>query len=142
MQNKFENPSNAQSYSWAINHFEEEASGKRRSIERAANTANTGLIRQQNDDQPLVFRYSGTILTEAHFKEMVKWFQLTKTQTIYFHDFAGDSYEVIITSFEPTRHYALRNDKDPVNAPNHYWKYSIEIEVIRVIDGVWEGVSP
>lgn len=141
-QNTFENPSNAEKYVWEVGHFEEETVSKRRSIEHSANTANTGLIRQQNDDQPLTFRFGGSILTEKQLKEMIRWFQLCKTQTIYFHDFAGDSYEVLITSFEPTRQYALRNSKDPTNAPNHFWRYSIEMEVVRVIDGPWEGVSP
>lgn len=140
MRNEFENPSTGTKYAWAINHSEEEEVGKARSVESGANTANTGLIPQQADDQPLVLRYSGTIFSKAQIEQMVAWYNLCVTQTIYFHDFAGESYEVLITSFKAERKRTVKNPRDFKNAPLWYWKYVIEMRVIRVIDGIWSSV--
>lgn len=141
--NIFTDPASVRApYSWAINHSEEEEFGKERTITHGANTGGTGLIKQQSDDSPLVWQFSGTILSEAQVTEMIAWWQLTESQTIYFTDYAGDEYEVIITSFKPTRHRTIRNPRDFANAPLWYWKYEIKMEVIRVISGPWVGVSP
>lgn len=138
--NQFENPETSATYDWTINHYEESDSGPQRSVEHGANAANTGLVRHQADDQPMVLKYSGTILTEAQLTEMISWYILCKTQTIYFHDFAGDSYEVLITKFNYKRKWVQRNFNDPTNAPNHIWEYSIEMDIIRVIDGPLSGL--
>jgi len=141
--NIFHDPAgNRPDYSWAINHSEEEEFGKSRNIEHGANTGGTGLVKQQSDDSPLVMQFTGTILTKAQVTEMIAWFQLCNSQTIHFTDYAGDKYEVIISIFKPTRHRTIRNPRDFANAPYWYWKYEISMEVIRVIDGVWEGVTP
>ncbi|MBW7998501.1 MAG: hypothetical protein FVQ81_18395 [Candidatus Glassbacteria bacterium] len=138
--NEFENPSNAKKYSWQVNHSTEDDVGKARTVESSANTANTGLNPQQADDQPLLLKYAGTIFHKAQLEEMIGWFNLCATQTIYFHDFAGESYEVLITSFKPVRHRTIHNPKDFANAPLWFWKYTIEMRVVRVIDGVWDSV--
>lgn len=138
--NEFENPSNSEKYPWPINHSEEEETGKERTVEHGANTASTGLVKQQADDQPLTFRFSGTVLKKEQLTEFIRWFNLCKTQTIYFHDFAGESFEVIITAFKPQRKRTVKNPRDYANAPLWYWHYTIEMEVVRVIDGVWTGV--
>jgi len=141
--NIFHDPAgNKADYSWAINHSEEEEFGKERQIDHGANTGGTGLVKQQADASPLVMQFTGTILTKAQVTEMIEWFQLCEAQTIHFTDYAGDVYEIIITSFKPTRHRTIRNPRDFANAPYWYWKYTISLEVIRVIDGVWEGVTP
>ena len=140
--NRFTNPSNGDYYDWQINHTEEEEVNKARSIEHGANSANTGLVKQQSDDQPLVLSYRGTILHKAQLEEFWGWFQLTKTQTIYFTDFAGDEYEVIITDFKPQRQRTIKNPRDFANAPLWYWTYAISMEVVRVIAGTMAGVSP
>jgi hypothetical protein len=142
--NRFTDPRTAASYDWPLNYSEEEGFGKRRNITHGANTGQTGLVKQQGDDEPLIWKVRGSILTEAMLIEIWRWWQLSKSQTIYFRDFAGDEYEVIFTSFEPTRKRVLRNPKDPTNAPNHYWTYEIEMEVIRIISGplATSGVSP
>lgn len=139
---KFVNPSNSTEYVWPINHSEEDSVGKRRNIQESANTGNTGLVKQQGDQVPLVLKYTGTILKKSQVAAFIEWFQLCDSQTIYFYDFAGDQYEVIITAFEPIRLRTIKNPKDQANAPFHYWHYSIEMEVIKVISGVWAGVTP
>lgn len=141
--NVFVDPAgNRAAYNWSINHSEEQEVSKSRSVEHGANTANTGFVRQQSDEQPIVLRFSGVILTEAQVVEMIQWWKLCDTQTIHLHDFAGDQYEVIITKFSPTRHRTIFNGRDPTNAPNWYWRYEIEMDVVRVIAGVWAGVAP
>ena len=140
--NKFTDPKTAKSYEWVLNHDEEQPAGKRRNISHGANTEQTGLVKHQGDDSPLVLKYSGTILTEAMLREMWAWWQLCRTQTINFRDFAGDEYEVLFSYFDPRRLRAVRNPKDPVNAEQHYWEYDIELEVVRIISGPMEGVSP
>jgi hypothetical protein len=143
MRNRFQDPNGVRSaYEWELGHFEEEETSKRRNIEHGANTANTGLVRQQGDDTPLVLKYSGTILVKAQLVEMLAWWQLCADQTIYFRDFAGDEYEVLISAFSPTRHYTIRNPRDFANAPHHFWRYTIEMEVVRIIAGTFAGVSP
>ena len=142
--NRFQDPAgNRANYDWQINHSEESAFGKTRNMERAALTGTgAGLVKQQTDSSPLVLKWNGTILHKAQVDEMIAWWELCETQTIYLHDFAGDSYEVIITSFNPTRHRTIRNPRDYANAPLWYWKYELECEVISIIDGPWAGVTP
>jgi hypothetical protein len=140
--NRFTDPKTAKTYDWDINHEDEDGFGKRRNITHGANTGETGLVRKQADDDPLIWKLRGHILTEAMVKEMWAWWQLSKTQTILFRDFAGDEYEVLFTYFEPTRHRAVRNPKDLANAENHTWTYEMELEVVRIISGPLVGVSP
>jgi len=139
---RFTNPQNAAIYDFAINPAEEEPFGKRRNVEHSAPTGLTGLVRQQGEDQPLVLKASGTILQESQLTTMIAWFQLCRSQTIYLRDHASDSYEGIISAFEPTRKRTIRNPRDPVNAPLHYWTYDLEFEVVRIIAGPWAGVTP
>jgi hypothetical protein len=141
MRDKFVNPLNSESYEWDISHSDEEPMGKTRQITESANTANTGLVKQQGDVQPLVMKYNGTILKRSQFKEFWRWFELCETQTIYFTDFDGQEYEVIITDFAPKRQRTVRNPRDAANTPLHYWNYSITMEVIRVIKGDLEGLT-
>lgn len=140
--NIFTNPRNNDSYDWEINHSDEAAVEKERQIEHGANTANTGMVKQQAGTTPMVLQLQGTILHEAQLVEMLAWFELCEDQTIHFTDFAGDKYEVIITKFNPTRHRTIRNPRDFANAPYWYWKYEMEMEVVTILDGVWEGVTP
>lgn len=139
--NKFVNPSNAAEYAWPVNHSEEAEAGAARSVTKGANTASTGLVRQQADDQPLVFQLSGTIFETEQLEEMLEWYALCRTQTIYFYKYNGEKFEVVITEFKPTERRTIKNPKDK-DAPLWYWKYTMTMEVIRAIEGVWEGVVP
>lgn len=134
--NVFRDPAgNLPDYPWPINHSEEEEGGRVRNIETTALTSGVGLVMQQGADSLPTLRYSGTILTEAQLVAMRSWYELCRTQTIIFRDFAGDEAEVIVTAFKPTRKRTMRNARDLVNAPLHYWTYSLEMTVIRVISG-------
>ena len=92
MRDTFVDPKTGDSYEWDIGHTDEEPNGKSRQISESANTGNTGLVKQQGDTQPLVNKYSGTILTLDQFEEMWHWFNLCETQTVIFKDFAGEEF--------------------------------------------------
>lgn len=137
--NEFIDPKTAKKYPWPVNHTEEAETSAARSVSKGAKTGN-GVVIQQGDDQGLSFKYSGTIFHKAQVEEMRDWYLLCRTQTIYFKDFAGDEAEVIVTAFRPVRHRTMRNPRDFSNAPLWYWTYEIEMEVVRVISGMWEGL--
>lgn len=139
--NKFINPKNAAEYSWHVNHSEEAEFGKRRNISHGAKTG-TGLVKQQADDSPLILQLKGVIFHEAQYKEMIAWWQLCESQTIYFKDFSGDEYEVIITEFLPVREKTIKNPRDFANAPLWFWRYDLTMEVVTIRAGNWAGVTP
>lgn len=136
--NIFTDPTTGEQYLWEINHSDEDDSGRDRSITTEANTGNVGLVKQQGELAPLTLRYSGTILTRAQLAQMLAWYAKCETHSIYFTDFAGDSYEVLITAFHPKRLRTMRNPRDP-GARLWYWTYTIEMTVLRVLAGAWLG---
>lgn len=140
--NRFTNPATSAFYDWQVNHSEEQEFGKRRNIEHGALTNGTGLVRQQSADSPMVLHLRGTIFHQAQYEEMIAWWKLSETQTIYFKDFSGDEYEVIVTEFNPVRERTIKNPRDFANAPYWFWRYDLTMEVIRIRSGSWEGVSP
>lgn len=139
--NRFFNPANSTTYEWPTNHQPdgEDEFGKTRNITRSAPTGNVGLVKQQGDDGPLVMTLRGSILTRAFYQQMWIWYDLCRTQTIYFYDFDDQQYEVQITSFRPQRVGATRQGRNP---DTHYWKYTLVMEVYRVISGDLAGVDP
>lgn len=138
--NRFTNPADGTFYDWQINHTDEGAFGKARAITESANTANTGLIKQQGDASPMQMKVTGTILHKHQIEEFIKFWKLCETQTILFKDFAGEEYEVIITDFQPVRKRTVRNPRDFAHAPLWFWSYELELEVITIVSGVWAGV--
>lgn len=139
--NVFHNPATGETYPWPINHSEEQTFGKKRNLTSGAPTGHTGLTIQQGDDDPMVLELSGTILTVAQYEQMIHWWALSAGSTIYFTDFAGDAYEVIITDFDALRQRTLRNPRDR-SIPYHYWTYTIRMQVVTILAGTWTGVTP
>lgn len=140
--NRFLNPWTGAYYDWPINNSTEESFGKTRNIDHTAPTSGLGLIRQQGDDSPMAIKLSGTIFHKAQHQAMIAYFNLSRTQTVYFRDFTGETYEVIITAYQPTRQRTIRNPRDFANAPYHYWKYTLEMDVVRFINGDWSATLP
>lgn len=128
--NRFENPANGVVWEWPINHEEEEPGGRLRDFDFEANTSNVGLVVQQGDLQPDVLRFTGTILTQAQLDMFALWHAIGESQSVYFYDFAGDGFEVLIAKFQPRRVRAALNPRDLANAPRHFWKYTIEMVVL------------
>lgn len=119
-------------YSWEANHTEEEDTQLRRNFEHTATTNGFGLVRQQGDESPLVFKFSGTITRLNQIQKMLLYYQLCRTQSIHFRDFEGHKYEVLITAFNYKRVKTIRNPRDP-NILLHYYTYSIEIEAMNFL---------
>lgn len=140
--NYFLDPLTSETYAWPINHDEEDEGGKTRNIEHTGNTAQTGLVRQQSDPDPIVLKLRGAMNTHAQVRKTIQFFNKCEDRTIFFTDFAGDVYEVIILAFRPKRQRTVRNSHDLANAPDHFWKYDLEMEVVRSIDSIWDGAAP
>lgn len=139
--NKFIDPAGLRpTYSWAVNHAEEDQLGRERQITNTPTTGGVARVIQQGDEAPLVLGLSGSILHADQFRELREWFDLSRTQTIHFEDFAGDKYEVVITSFQPTRQRTALNPRDP-SIPLHWWKYELRMQVVNVLAGSWLGTA-
>lgn len=142
--NTFYNPANGASYAWQVNHDPEgeEEAGRERQIERTANTGLVGSVDQQGDDGPYILSLSGKILHRAQFVAFWNWYELCRTQSIWFYDFDGQGYEVQIIAFKPKRRGAVNmRTSDP---KTHFWTYSIQMRVYRFLQGdmVTAGVTP
>jgi hypothetical protein len=140
--NKFIDPATGNTYNWPINHREESEFGRARSMVRMApSRSGVGLGRQQGEDSPMLIQIKGVILTKAQRDALISWYALCETQTIYFEDFSGERYEVIITSFKPTRRGVVRNHQDLANMPTWVYDYTMEMEVVKALVGPWAGVA-
>ncbi len=140
--NVFTNPATGETYQWPINHASENAAGKKRNITYSAPTDQNGLLPQQGDDDPLVLSWTGTMLTKAQHDAFWQWYALSRTQTIYISDFAGNTWEVTITNFQPQRRAVARNPRDPLNAPTWVYDYTIEMAVVSIISGGMMVIRP
>lgn len=135
MRNTFHDPSNTfPDYVWDIGHATEQEAGRDMPVQASANVANTRVITQQGDLGPVSFSYQGAILTRAQVVAFWQWLNLCQYQTIHFYDFAGDQYEVVITSFKPVR-VAGRNRRGGDEAPLWYWTYTLTMEVVTILAG-------
>lgn len=142
MRDTFIDPNTGDEYEFQIGHETEAPVGKKRAISHSANSGNTGLVRQQGDVAPLILKLEGKILHLNQYEQMWHYYQLCETRTIYYRDYMGEEYEVMITEFSPQRTATVKNPKDFANAPRHYWKYTIEMEVVAVRAGALLGLSP
>lgn len=141
MRDTFIDPKTGHEYPWLVGHDEEAAVGKSRNVTHSGNTAGTGLTRQQGEPGPLTLKYSGKILHKSQFEEMWKFYELCETQTIYYRDYFGEEFEVVITQFEPIRKATPHNPQDP-NMRLHYYTYTITMEIVAVRAGLLVGLSP
>jgi hypothetical protein len=130
----FFNPVTLETYHWQVNHSEESQFGKTRNISNGAPTGYSGLVMQQGDDQPMTLELTGTILHERQHRNFIFWWALSASQTIYFYDFTGAGYEVVVTSYQPVRRRTLRNPRDKT-IPLHYYTYTIRMQVISFLAG-------
>jgi hypothetical protein len=140
--NRFTDPLTAGYYDWQVNHNEETVLGKTRNVTESAPTGLVGLIKQQSEESPLVLGLKGKILHKNQHDQFVGYWIICHDRSIYFRDFAGNEYEVMILDFLPTRKMCARNPADPIGAPLWTWDYEIKMDVLRVISGDWVGVTP
>lgn len=138
----FFDPQTGDSYTWPVNHNEEDPIGKSRQMADGAPTSGIGLIPQEGVPTPLVLTWKGEIYTLEHLQNIVLFYTFCDSRSIHVTDPAGSTYEVLITDFTQSRHPTARNDKDPINAPTWYWAYTLTMRVLTVISGEWAGVTP
>lgn len=138
--NVFTNPATSETYPWPINHETEDQFGQERSVSTTANTSNLGLVRVQGDRQPMAISLTGKILTRAQRDAFWHWFRLSETQTIYYTDVEGNTFEVQMVAYNPVRVRAQKNMRDPVNAPTWIYTYTMKLDVYRVISGPLAGL--
>lgn len=137
--NIFEDPAAVRpTYAWQVNHTEEDQLGRERPITNVPTTGGVARVIQQGDEGPLLIGVSGSILHASQFAEMRAWYDLSRTQTIFFTDFTGDKYEVVITAFQPQRRRTVRNPRDS-SIELHYWTYELRMQVVNVLAGSWLG---
>jgi hypothetical protein len=141
--NYFINPATLEAYPWTINHQPtgDEGTEKKRSVQTSGLTSNIGLVRQQAPDEPMILKRAGEILDLTQEKEMWRWFQICKAQTIYFLEFNGDAYEVQITDFKVQR---VGTGGPTRSGQPYYAKYTLEMEVYSVLRGILQeaGITP
>jgi hypothetical protein len=113
-------------YSFDINHNEEQGSGQTRNITHTAPTSGVGFVRQQGDKTPDAFKLAGTILKQSQLDAMQSYYDACDNRTVFFTDANGTEYEVLITVFDVTR---IRGENRRGNLP-YYWKYRLEMEKI------------
>lgn len=116
-------------YEWQIMWDEEEGRERIRNLERTAVTSGVGFVRQQGEDSPELFRFSGTALHQNQIDKMNDYYDACETRTIFFTDFDDTTHEVLITKFNPKRVRTLKNPRDS-SIPLHYWTYEIEMEKV------------
>lgn len=141
--NAFVNPADSVRYTWPRNHDVEgaEQAGLTRPVERTATTSGVGVVRQQGPAEPMQLVRTGVILTPAHHDHMVAWTKLGQDQTIYYEDAAGDSYEVLVTGFKSAPFSVGRNNLGGTIAPQHAWRYTLEMDVVAVLTGTWTSTT-
>jgi hypothetical protein len=134
--NRFFDPSDSTEYLWPINHLEEDDIGITTGISTSAPTSGIGLVRQQGEDSAMSIIVRGTILTLAQHQTFIAWKARSRNHTIYFTDFAGEQYEVLIKSYLPRRERVQKNPRDPL-MPNYVIRYTMEMDVIQALSGSW-----
>lgn len=135
--NRFTNPENGLFYDWQINHNEEDEVGFERHVDHSAVTSGTGgLVWQQGVDEPMVFTLRGTILEPIQHFQFTNFAKVSELHTIIWRDFTGEEYEVLLT-YKARRERVARNPRGGDLAPNHVWRYSMTLQVIQVLSGLW-----
>lgn len=128
-------------YSFHINHSDEEQMGRSASVQRTAPVAGVGFIYQLGDSGPLSIHWKGTILDHAQVQAMWSYYDIcngftTNRRTIHLVDFTAARFEVLFTSFLPIRVRAVNNPRGTTPAEKlYYYTYDATFDVINVVSG-------
>lgn len=120
-------------YDWQVNFSEEDDFGATRGV-TAMTTTGGKIILQQGEEEPTVWRITGTILHRHQNLVFHDFFRRGKFQTLIFTDFEGHQYEVLFTAYRPKRERVALNPRDPT-IPLHIYRYTMELTVVRAITG-------
>lgn len=113
----FDDPETLDSYTFEINPVENDVPAYEKNVNTLQPTAGNTII-SEGTDQPRTGEFSGVILTEDMFNEMVTWFE--KRYPITLTDDLSRSFTIYITQFDVTRERA-------VHSP---WKHSYRVSYL------------
>lgn len=135
-------PGGIGTYSFTINHSDEEQSGRSASVQRTAPVGGMGFIYQIGDSGPLTIHWKGTILDRSQVQAMWGYYDIcnglsgSNRRTIHLIDFTGARFEVLFTSFQPIRVRAVNNPRGTTPAEKlYYYTYDATFDVINVVSG-------
>lgn len=117
----FYDPVTVETYTMQVNPKEGGTPGLKKNVNYKATTAATGrVLAFEGRDEPRMFDWSGTILTEQHLMDLTEWFN--KRRQIQLTDDLGRQYWIYITDFTPKRERAV----------HHPWKHSYTMKAMEV----------
>lgn len=128
--NRLYNVAGAINFAFAINHSEEDALVLRRQYEPGAPTT-VSLVRHQGAGEPLRLTLRGTILDPAQKAALDVLYGFCDQDTLTYEDYAQESYEVIITSWDAR----MERARNPLTRGLHVWRFTLELEVVSVVAG-------
>lgn len=128
-------------YSFHINHSDEEQMGRSASVQRTAPVGGMGFIYQIGDSGPMTIHWKGTILDRAQVQAMWNYYNVCNgfngnRRTIHLVDFTGARFEVLFTSFLPIRIRATSNPRGTTpDEKLYYYTYDATFDVINIVSG-------
>lgn len=141
----FINPKTNATYVWPVNPPPDgpQQTQKLRQIQRASNTGNVGVTKQQGDDGSFILHWTFNVFHAAHQQALWQWYMICKSQTIYLTDWEGNEYEGQIIAVGEQWQGALAGPGD-TNARMGYAKMEMQFEVYRFVSGYMAtaGVTP
>lgn len=126
MKNRFLNPANGDTYTWHVNHRDQDT----RLESQYSWSSSTGgsPLPQFGGKKAEVWALRGTILHKAQHEAFLTWLALSEAHTLHFRDCDGTSYEISILAYNPTRVAVSRNPQDPT-MPLYIYRYELQLLV-------------
>jgi hypothetical protein len=125
------NPASGVRVVFEISPSEEQQSRRVRTVTRARPAASgwrpvTPTL-QQGARGPLTKQFNGLAPSRAQHEMLLAFRRLSESQTVIFEDPDGNSYEVQVTTYEPTRRSVVRGPR----GGSEVWGYSLTLQVMN-----------
>lgn len=117
---------------WLLNYEEMTGPDQQDQITYEGNAARTGIIGTMGDKAPLVMQMTGKCVHSVQYELFMRYKAMSNT--FKFSDEDGNEYEVQMTGLTWTKKACSYNQFDG-NMRRHYWAYSMQLTIIRVISG-------
>lgn len=128
----FVEPSTGVRSYWSSNYATQDSAQRHRAVATVEPTSagwqQIVPIRIQGEDQPRVLKFGG--VADATLDNlMLRMLGLSLRQSVIFEDVTGETYEVLVVAYDPSRRGVIRTR----NNANHVRSYTLELQVIRQI---------